>query len=187
VTTSPWPPPYPAPPTYLPGQPGSSAPLGGPSGSRSMSAARWAGVVTVLIACVFGAGFAGVIAGIHIGSTPVPTPAPPSPTPDQIRSETVDLCTRFATGIRAMPSPQKSALDVIPTISYIAAALSDGPDADGEIRAAVLEDLRLAREQAAALTHEPPAGAIQSPGGWTAAAGNDADEHVFKLCRAWRG
>ncbi len=86
-----------------------------------------------------------------------------------------------------MPSPQKSALDVIPTIDYIGAALADNINADREIRTAVVEDLRLARAQAAALSGEPPAGAIQPADGWTATAGNDADEHVFKLCRAWHG
>ena len=188
---SPWQPPYPALPVYQAPQPDSSGPPRALSAGRPMSGVRKAGLATAVIACVFGAGLAGVIVGI--GATPTPASAPSTtptsvkPSADEIRAETVDLCTRFATGIRAMPSPQKSTLDVIPTIDYVGAALSDNPNADGDIRAAVLEDLRLARAQAAALSGEPPAGAIQPSGGWTAAAGNDADEHVFKLCRAWRG
>jgi hypothetical protein len=188
----PWQPPHPAPPVHPAPQPDSSPRA--LSAGRPMSGVRKAGLATAVIACVFGAGLAGVIVGTQIGAMPTTPAAAPSTTPtsvkpsaDEIRVETVDLCTRFATGIRAMPSPQKSALDVIPTIDYVGAALSDNPNADGDIRAAVLEDLRLARAQAAALSGEPPAGAIQPSGGWTAAAGNDADEHVFKLCRAWRG
>ena len=190
-----WPPPphTAGPPAYAPEHPSASRPPIPAAGGHQMPPRTRVVLVAAaaVIAAAFGAGVAGVIVGTHVASPRMsptaPAVGPATASPDEIRAETVDLCTRFATGIRAMPSPQKSALDVIPTIDYIAAALSDNLNANEEIRAAVVEDLRLARTQAAALSGEPPAGAIQPSGGWTAAAGNDADERVFKLCRAYQG
>jgi hypothetical protein len=149
------------------------------------------GTVVVLTA-VFGAGLGGVLVGAHLNRTsPAATATPPTspqtPKAEQVRAATVDLCTRFAAGMRAIPIPQKTGFDVIPTINYITTALADNPAADSEIRAAVADELRLQRDQASAFSHEPAAGAIQPAPGWTADQSNDAVERVFKLCRAYQG
>jgi len=84
-----------------------------------------------------------------------------------------------------MPKAQRSPADVVPTLNYVEAALNDNPDADGPIRRAVTQSLRLGRQQAAWLAHEPAQGAIQTPGSPNDAAGNTADQQVWDLCRAY--
>lgn len=156
-----------------------------------MSSARRAGLATVVIACVFGAGLAGVIVGTHIGSTPTPTaapaPAPPSPSPDQIRAQTIDLCTRFAAAYAAIPTPQTKSADIVPAANYVADALRDDSAADPAVRAAMTESLRLMRDQGAALSREPARGAVQPPTNWTAGAANAADDRVWSACQAYQG
>jgi len=136
--------------------------------------------------------------GVYIGSRlpnstaeqpqPMQTSAPvPTPTADQVHAATVDLCTRFAAGYRAMPSPQNTGFDVIPSLNYIADALRDNPPADSKIRDAVTASLRLARDQASHLSNEPARGAIQPSTSWSPEAANQADQRVWDLCRAYGG
>jgi len=180
--------PYKAPPVASPTGP---QPHAGPYPARM----RWPSVVAIAAALLAGGvvgGVIGVIAGTHITRPAVsamvrPAPAPASPASNEIRAATIDLCTAYAVGTRAMPIPQTKAMDVLPGINYINAALAADQAADPEIRAAVAADLVLTRQQAGALTHESPAGAIQPGTGWTADASNDSEETVFKLCRAYTG
>lgn len=182
------PPPLPGPPIPFP----PTAPRPGRTDSR-----RGPVVAGVIAACV-AVLVAGAV-GVYIGSVtatkdqqasqaaPAPPPSAPAPTSDQVRAATVDLCTRFAAGYRAMPSPQHTSFDVVPTVNYIADALRDNPIADPSIRDAVTKSLALLRDQAAAYSREPSAGAIHVPQDWKAAPGNAADQRVWDLCRAYEG
>jgi hypothetical protein len=146
--------------------------------------------VAALISCVFGAGLAGVVVGHRMASTRTSTPAPAAspvqPSLDVTRAQTIDLCTRFAAGYAALPSPQTSAADVVPAANYIADALRDNPIADLGVRSGVTESLRIFREHAAALSREPARGAVQPPTDWTAAAANAADDRVWSLCDGFK-
>lgn len=135
------------------------------------------------------AGAIGGLIGNQMATAPSAqaTAAVPGPTVEQVHAATVDLCTRFAAGYRAMPSPQKGAFDVIPTINYISEALRDNPAADGAIRAAITDSLRLARDQASNFSDEPAKGAIQTNTNWTPQTANAADQRVWDLCRAYGG
>ena len=150
---------------------------------------RWRTVATVgaTAVCIFAAGVGGVMVGAHFNNARPETskPVAVAPTADQVRVATVDLCTRFAAGYRAMPKPPTSGADVIPTLSYITAALVDNPAADSQIRAAVAESLRVGRDQAAWLSHEPARGAIRPPTDWEGLEANAADQRVWNLCRAY--
>ena len=157
---------------------------------------RRAGAVAAAIgACVavLGAGIGGAATGAHfVGGLSEATsasaaPASAAPTAEQVRAATVDLCTRWAAGYRAMPVPQNTPFDVIPTVNYIAAALADDTAADPGIRAAMSESLRLQRDHAAVFSREPPRGAIQPPPDWTADKANVADQKVWDLCRGYQG
>lgn len=167
-------------------------PRPGRSGSR-----RWPVVAGVIAACV-AVLIAGVV-GVYVGTVtttkdqqavqaapPSPSSAP-TPTAEQVRAATVDLCTRFAAGYRAMPSPQTSGFDVVPTANYIADALRDNSIADPAIRDAVAKSLQLLRDHAAALSREPSAGAIHIPPDFKAAPANAADQRSWDLCRAYEG
>lgn len=183
-----WSPSYPVPPAYPPVQPDSSA----PPKVRPSSGARRAGMTAAVIGSVFVAGLAGVLVGTHIGSTPTPLAAPSAalasdPSPANVRTQTIDLCTRFAAGYSALPSPQNSAADVVPAANYISDALRDNPVADAGVRSAITESLRLFREHAAALSREPARGAIQPPTHWTAATANAADDRVWSACESYQG
>ncbi|VAZ69597.1 hypothetical protein LAUMK40_05760 [Mycobacterium kansasii] len=138
---------------------------------------------------VLTAGVVGGLIGNHMAGTtaapPPPAATPPTPTAEQVKASTIDLCTRFAAGYHAMPSPQNSAADVVPSLTYIMQALTDNPAADRSIRDAVEESVKLAREQASKLTNEPARGAIQPATTWTAAVANAADQKVWDLCRAY--
>jgi hypothetical protein len=145
-----------------------------------------------VLAALFGAalgGLGGVLVGAHLSHPTPPSGPPPAPTPtaDQVRNQTVDLCTRFATGMRAMPIPQNTSSDVVPMVNYLTTAVADNPAADSEIRAGVIEELRLQRDHASALSREATAGAIQPTQGWTAAPANDVSQRVFDHCRAYQG
>ncbi len=135
------------------------------------------------------AGAIGGLIGNHMATGPAPAaPAtPPAPTSEQVHAATVDLCTRFAAGYRAMPSPQNTAFDVLPTANFIADALRDNPAADSTIREAAEKSLELLRQHAATASGEKTRGAIQPAGGWTADAANNADQRVWDLCRAYGG
>jgi hypothetical protein len=129
----------PPPAGYSPAQPDSSfSPPKRLPVDRPMSGARRAGAVAALISCVFGAGLAGVVVGHRMASTRTSTPAPAAspvqPSLDVTRAQTIDLCTRFAAGYAALPSPQTSAADVVPAANYIADALRDNPIAEGSVR-----------------------------------------------------
>lgn len=153
-----------------------------------------AGVVGACIAVLV----SGVV-GVYVGTltatkdqpaaqaVQAPPSSPPTPTAEQVRSATVDLCTRFAAGYRAMPSPQNSGFDVVPTTNYIADALRDNPIADPSIRDAVTKSLEFLRNHAAALSREPSAGAIHVPRDFKAAPANAADQRTWDLCRAYDG
>lgn len=182
---------HPAPPAYGP----ASAP-GAVQDSRRGNAGLRVGMVAGATVLVFVAGLAGVIVGAQITPSPTASPpaaAPPSgpppvaPSPTQVRAQTIDLCTRFAAGYAAVPSPQKSAADVVPAANYISDALRDNMIADPVVRSAVTESLRLFRSQAAALSREPAKGAVQPPADWTAAASNAADDAVWSACNGYQG
>lgn len=148
-------------------------------------------VIAVCLAVVI-VGGVGVYVGSRLTSStsqryeaqPVPVPSAPT---EQVRAATVDLCTRFAAGYRAMPAPQNTGFDVIPSLDYIADALSDNPSADNAIRNAVAESLRLARDQVSHLSNEAARGAIQPSMTWTPEMANQADQRVWDLCRAYGG
>ena len=156
---------------------------------------RWrtAAAVGAAMVCVFVAGAAGVLVGAHLSNTrPEPASQPPvvaaAPTSDQVRSATVDLCTRWAAGYRAMRVPQTTGFDLVPTINYISDALRDNLIADPGIRTSIVGSLGFMRQHAAVLSGEPPAGAIQPPPrGWQAEPANRAAQRVWDLCRAYRG
>jgi hypothetical protein len=200
--STPWQPPPvypPGPPAYAPAQPETSTPPGTPSDVRRPggAGARRAGMVAAVAAIVFGAGLAGVIVGTRIGgatpgtsaaeSIPPSASPPPPPTAAQVRAETVDLCTRFAAGYAAMPTPQNNAADVVPAANYIGDALRDNANADSGVRSTVTASLRLFRAHAAALSREPAKGAVQPPTDWTAAAANAADDAVWSACNGYQG
>lgn len=184
-----WPPSYPVPPAYPPVQPDSSA----TPKVRPISGVRRVGMTVAVIGSVFVAGLAGALVGTHIGSTPTPPAAPSTaptsdqPSPANVRTQTIDLCTRFAAGYAALPSPQNSSADVVPAADYISDALRDNPVADAGVRSAITESLRLFREHAAALSREPARGAIQPPTHWTAATANAADDRVWSVCESYQG
>ncbi|QIV79941.1 hypothetical protein [Mycolicibacterium frederiksbergense] len=148
-----------------------------------------AAIIGGAVAVALTAGVVGGLIGNHMAGTttasPPPAATPPAPTTAQVSAATIDLCTRFAAGYRAMPSPQNTGFDVIPTANFIADAIRDNPSADGSIRDAVTQSLNLLREHAASASGEATRGAIQPPTSWTAAAANDADQKVWDLCRAY--
>ena len=151
------------------------------------------GLITAAIvgvaAIALTAGGIGGLVGNHIAAGSAAQSSPPAassaPTSAQVHAATVDLCTRFAAGYHAMPSTQNTAADVIPSLTYITQALNDDQVADGTIRNALTESLKLARDQASKLTNEPARGAIQPSTTWTSAAANEADQRVWDLCRAY--
>ncbi|MFV1501381.1 hypothetical protein [Mycobacterium kansasii] len=154
-------------------------------------------MAAVIAACVavFIAGIVGVYVGNRtatrdqptVQAAPAASASAPTPTAEQVRAATVDLCTRFAAGYRAMPSPQNTSFDVVPSANYIADALRDNPVADPAIRDAVTKSLALLRDHAAALSREPSAGAIHIPQDFRAAPANAADQRTWDLCRAYDG
>ncbi|MBX9979570.1 MAG: hypothetical protein K2Z76_08335 [Mycobacterium gordonae] len=156
---------------------------------RKRKGGNIAAVIGGAVVAVLTAGVVGGLMGNHMAGTtaapPPPAATPPTPTAEQVKTSTIDLCTRFAAGYRAMPSPQNSGFDVLPTANFIADALRDNPAADGSIRDAVTRSLALLREHAASASGEPARGAIQPPTSWTAAAANSADQKVWDLCRAY--
>jgi len=153
------------------------------------------GLITAAIvgaaAIALTAGAIGGLIGNHMATGSAPAAAapaaPPAPTTEQVHAATVDLCTRFAAGYRAMPSPQNTAFDVLPTANFIADALRDNSAADSTIREAVDKSLQLLRQHAAAASGEQTRGAIRPAVGWTADAANNADQRVWDLCRAYGG
>lgn len=176
--SSPHPSPYPVP--FVPPSPR-------PSGARR------AVVAIVAIVAVFGAALVGVIVGTHIASPSKTAPSsaldasPPAPSPETVRTQTADLCTRFATAYAAIPSPQNIAADVLPAANYIAEALRDNAHADADVRTAVTKSLRMLQDHGAALSREPSRGAVQPPTNWTAAAANAADDAVWSSCYGYEG
>lgn len=146
-------------------------------------------VIAVCLAVVI-VGGVGVYVGSRLTSStsqryeaqPVPVPSAPT---EQVRAATVDLCTRFAAGYRAMPAPQNTGFDLIPTINYIAHALRDDSIADVAISQAVAKSLLGLRDHAMLLSGEPDHGAIQNPVNWSVDAAAHADQHVWDLCRVY--
>jgi hypothetical protein len=179
-----FPPPHPAPP----GPPPPQIPIArrGPGWRRI---ALWAAVAAFVFGVV--GGTVGVVVGTHIADNaaakPAAAPAPAPPSPELIRAQTVNLCTRFAAAYAAVPVPQNSAADIVPATNYIADAVRDNPIADTAIRSAVATSLRLFQDHASKLSREPVRGAVQPATGWTAAANNDADDHVWSLCSSYQG
>lgn len=184
---------YPTPVTAYPAAPGALPPAPPPFYPAPAPRKRKGGLIAAVIAgaavVALTAGIVGGLIGNHMAGTtaasPPPAATPPAPTAEQVHAATVDLCTRFAAGYHAMPSPQNSAADVIPSLAYITQALNDNQAADTTIREALTESVKLARDQASKLTAEPARGAIQPATTWTAAAANVADQKVWDLCRAY--
>ncbi|MCP9276483.1 hypothetical protein [Mycolicibacterium arenosum] len=138
---------------------------------------------------MFAAGIGGVFVGSRLNTEPADQQqtqaSPPAPTDAEVNAATVDLCTRFAAGYRAMPAPQNTGFDIVPTLDYIADALHDNPFADSRIREAVQDSLRLGRDQASNFSKEAARGAIQPATTWSVEAANKADQRVWDLCRAY--
>lgn len=153
------------------------------------------GLITAAIvgaaAIALTAGGIGGLIGNHMASgsaaqpSPPYTPPPAAPSAEQVRAATVDLCTRFAAANRAMPVPQNNGFDVIPSYNYLSEALQENPAADGAIRSAVTDSLRLARDQIAHFSHEPASGAIQPSTTWSAAVATAASQKVWDLCSTY--
>lgn len=190
--------PYPPPITPAPHGPTDREPLfphvptrGGGPPRRGRTGWLVAGVLAAVIAAAVGAGAAGVVVGAHLNQEPAERVTPGSlapPAPEAVQASTVDLCTRFAAAYVAMPAPQNTGYDIIPTVNYISDALRDNSVADREIRAAMTESVRLMREQAAALSREPARGAVQPPAlPWNPDAANSAAKRVWNLCRGYEG
>lgn len=144
----------------------------------------------VALAAVFAAGIGGVFVGSRLNTEPADQQqtqaSPPAPTDAEVNAATVDLCTRFAAGSRAMPVPQNTGFDVIPTLIYISDALDDNALADPAIRDAVTNSLKLFHDQVSFLMKSDGArGAIQPVTDWTPEAANQADQRVWDLCRAY--
>lgn len=166
---------------------------GGLPPQRSKNRLLWVvGGCVLALAAVICSGAIGVAAGVHLSNQAAPSSSTLTPesaaTAEEVRTSTVDLCTRFAAAYAAMPTPQDSGFDIIPTVNYISDALRDNAKADKTIRSAMTDSLQLMREQAAALSKEKPAGAVQPPPlPWSAAAGNAADKRVWELCQGYGG
>jgi hypothetical protein len=183
-------------PVSMPPPPGGPVPLPLPPQRRDEKSSRHGIFVAAVISAVLGVFIAGAL-GVYVGSrltsntsqqqSAQTAPVAPTPTAGQVHAATVDLCTRFAAGYRAMPSPQNTGFDVIPSLNYIADALRDNPIADNAIRDAIAESLRIARDQASHLSNEPARGAIQPSTTWTPEVANRADQRVWDLCRAYGG
>lgn len=148
-----------------------------------------AAVIGVAVVAVLTAGVVGGLIGNHIAGTtaapPPPAATPPTPTAEQVRASTIDLCTRFAAGYRAMPSPQRSTGDILPSYNYISEALNANPNADNAIRDAVAQSLKMARDQISNFSDQPRVGAIEPSKTWTAEAANAVDQHAWDLCKAY--
>ena len=146
-----------------------------------------------VVTCLLSVGAAaGLIAGTQIwgrsGSDhPAASNPPAAPSAAQVSAQTVDLCTRFAAGYDALPKTQSNPAAVLPTVSYIGAALNENAVADAGIRAAVANSVRGLQIEAAWLSHEPARGAIRPPVDPQDAQGNAADQRVWDLCRAYKG
>lgn len=195
--STPWQPPAYPPGTspYPPAQTAGSTPPGTPAATHR-SGARRAVLAAAVAAVALVAGLAGVIVGAQITSTPTanppaaaPSESPPAaPSPSQIRTQTIDLCTRFASGYAMLPTPPKTSADIGPAADYIADALRDNGFAEPAIRTAVSDSLRLYRERAAMLSKAPAQGAVQAPSGsWSPAAADAADDAVWSACHGYQG
>lgn len=148
-----------------------------------------AAIIGGAVAVALTAGIAGGLIGNHLADTnaasPPPVATPPAPTAEQVTTATTDLCTRFAGAYAAMPSPQNTGFDVLPTANYISDALRDNPVADSDVRAAVTRSLQLLRDHIMVVSGTRAQGAIRIPDGWTASVANTADQKVWDLCKAY--
>jgi hypothetical protein len=191
---------YPTPPVAYPAAPGVLPPAPSTPQMPQFYPAppprkRKGGLIAAAIGCAAAialtAGVVGGLIGNHMAGTtaapPPPAAAPPAATAEQVHAATLDLCTRFAGAYAAMPSPQNTGFDVLPTANYIADALRDNPVADNDVRGAITKSLQLLRDHVAVISGARPQGAIQIPDGWTAAGANEADQQVWDLCKAYGG
>lgn len=156
---------------------------------RKRKGANIAAVIGGAVVAMLTAGLIGGLIGNHMAGTaaaaPPPAATPPRPTAEQVKASTIDLCTRFAAGYRAMPSPQRSTGDILPSYNYISEALNANPNADNAIRDAVAHSLKMARDQISNFSDQPRVGAIEPSKTWTAEAANAVDQHAWDLCKAY--
>lgn len=169
----------------VPSAPPATSPAVAPHPSASRRPGLRAIGVAALLSAAFGMGLAGGIVGSHVKSRDTPTPSAASTaksSEEEVRAQTIDLCTRYAAGYASIRSPQNEAADIVPAANYVSDALRENVYADSSVRAAVTESLRLLREHGAALSHEPARGAVQPPNGFRAAPANAADDQVWDRC-----
>ncbi|WP_131536374.1 hypothetical protein [Mycolicibacterium aromaticivorans] len=177
---TPLPPPTPSMPQFYP------APAPRKRKGGLIAAVVGGAAIVALTAGVVGGLIGNHMAGNTAASAP-PAATPSAPTAEQVNAATVDLCTRFAAGYRAMPSPQKSSGDILPSYNYISEALNANPNADNAIRDAVAQSLKMARDQISNFSDQPRVGAIEPSKTWTAEAANAVDQHAWDLCKAYGG
>lgn len=183
--------PYPPPGTSV-SHPNFGTSAGGLPPHRSKNRLLWVvGGCVLALAAVICSGAIGVAAGVHLNNQAAPsnsTLTPEAAAAEEVRTSTVDLCTRFAAAYAAMPDAQKSGADIIPTVNYISDALGANVNADPTIRSAASELLDQMREHAAALSREEHTGAIQPPAlPWSADKENAASQRTWDLCRGYKG
>lgn len=189
-----------APPSALPhgsgGTPVDQPPVSPPSAPPSHASTGrriglWAGLAVALVVVAAGAAAAGVVVGVRVAddrNAPTAVPAPPTPpTAEQVRASTVDLCTRFVAAAAALPSPQRTGMDVLPVANAIDSALQSNPFADAEIRTAVEKVLELNLEQVSKLSKAPTRGAVHPSTTWDAETANAASDHAWDLCESYAG
>ncbi len=142
--------PYGQPPAYAqPPQP-TQAPLPPPTPPKSSgdggAKRRRVLQVTALVAIVLAAGLLGGIVGGAIAhrTTAATTPTTQSPVTttypaETVQTQSIQLCTAYATINSAMPKPQSNALEVLPAVNGLRIALNDNPAASPEIRSAITD------------------------------------------------
>ena len=92
---------------------------------------------TALVSALIGGGVVAAVDAFVLHEKSSSGSTPSTPTSGQIHDANVKLCTSFAIVNAAMPSPQKTALDVLPQVYGLRSALAENPNASPDIRSAL--------------------------------------------------